>query len=447
MRRTSLLFATVAACAAPTEPGLAPDSGSASHATVYVVDDGVPVTGARVVFHTPAGEVASVVVTDRDGAASARLEPSALITIAAPNELTLADSGAQLLTYAGVLPGDTITVEIPAFPRPLTPPSPGPILASLRVELPPLADAGYFVIHLGCIDYTTEDLVTVVDVPADCLGTDDRVDLTVDAYTPPDLPARLATTFAANVVPSDGVTLPAWTDPVPSIDVELVDIPAGATNAFAIAVMTADGLPFPPVLADSAAITSPRAILSPGFLPAFTSWMDLEVRLYADVGNVTRQLRYGAPAEPTTYVSATELLPTVRDVSIDAEAKVIAWTATGDPIGADGMFLHLESERRAGAITRRHRWTVVAPPDTPSPFALPALPPALEAYRPQPGDDYLAPGIVVFGMDWVDGPATFLADHGSSFLDDACVPTDYASSARLTHTGAFHGPDLRVGGY
>lgn len=286
----------------------------------------------------------------------------------------------------------------------------------------------------------------MVEVPADCLGTDDRLDLTVDAYSPPDLPSRLATTFAAGVVPSDGVVLPAWIDPIPSIGVALDDLPAGTTNAFAIAVMTADGLPFPPVLADSAVVTSPAATLSPCFLPAFTRWMDLEVRLDAGLGNVTRQLRYGAPAEPSTYVSATELLPTVRDVAL-ADARIIAWTATGDPIGADGMFLHIESERRAGAVTRRHRWTVVAPPDTSSPFALPELPPELDAYRPRPGDDYLAAGIVVFGVDWVDGPETFLADHGSSFLDDACVPTGYASSARLTHTGAFHGPHLRVGGY
>ena len=67
------------------------------------------------------------------------------------------------------------------------------------------------------------------------------------------------------------------------------------------------------------------------------------------------------------------------------------------------------------------------------------------AYRPLPGDDYLDPGIVVFDVDWIDGYESFVADHGTRFLDDACVPTH--STARLTRTGVFYGPQLATMAY
>jgi hypothetical protein len=171
--------------------------------------------------------------------------------------------------------------------------------------------------------------------------------------------------------------------------------------------------------------------------------MDLEVVLHVGDAGLTRELRFGAPAEPSTYVFGNELLPAVSAIAFDPDTRAIEWTESGSLVGADGMFLHLGG----GGADAPRRWTVVAPPDVGSPFRLPALPPELEAYRPHPGDRAVAAGVVAFDLDWIAGTDDFVAHFALRLLEDPCIPDSYATTARLTQAGVFYGPDLRAGGY
>jgi hypothetical protein len=414
-----------------------------------VVDDGQPVAGARVVFHTASGAIDALVVADANGIAERDIEAGSLVTVAYPNDITLAVSRIQLLTFTDLDPGDDLTIEIPSFSAGYAVPDLGPTVGSLRIELPPTANAGSYTVHLGCTDVVTDQLITVIDVPEACLGTDDKVDLTVDAYTQLDVPYHLGTTYAGRIPISSGtvtdVTLPEWLFPVPTIDVEVIDIPDGATNAVTLAVMLADGQAFEPVIGDIAPLTGGPATLSPGFLTDFAEQMDLEVRLNAGVANISTLFLLSAPVAQTTQVSDTWMLPTVRDIAVNDDANEISWTTTGDLSNADATFVYFRSERREGVVTRQRRWIITTPPSAASPFVLPELPAELDAYRPLPGDDYLDPGIVTFDVDWIGGYDSFVADHGTGFLDDPCVPTH--STARLTRTGVFYGPRLTTSTY
>jgi hypothetical protein len=447
-----VLSASASACSVSAgEPGT-PDAGdSRDVAVIRVVDDGLAVDGARVVFHDASGAVAGVVRADVVGVAKFPIEPGGLVTVAFPNDIVLTTSRIQLLTFTDVDPGDDVTVEIPSFGAVPPTPYPSDVAGSLRLELPPLENAGSYVVDLGCENVTTDQLVTIVDVPKRCLGSDDTVDITVNAYTPPDLPSHLGTTYANRIpVSADAigdVALPDWVTPHPTIDVAFTDQPEGATNVFAVATMLADGEAFDPIMADTAALAGEPVTLSPGFIADFAEQIDLEVRVHAGVANMTTLFLLSAPVEVASSVTGDALLPTVRDVEVDASGGAIAWTNTGDvaAAGADATFLHLRSERREGVVTRHRRWTITTAPDTASPFVLPELPPELDDYRPRPGDDYFDPGIVTFDADWIAGYDAFVSDHGTRFLDDACVPA--YSTARLTRTGVFYGPTLTTSAY
>lgn len=451
-----LSFLSLVACGGggsrgSSEPGA--DGGAAAPVIVRVVDDGAPVPSAWVVFHTPQGGVANVVQTDAGGVAMAALPQGGLVTVAYPNAIELLTSRVQLLTYAGVSSGDELTVEIPSYGSGYSAPDPGPSAGSITVELPPIEGAERFVIHLGCADEITEELVTVVDVPEDCLGSDGEVDITVEAYSPPDLPTRLATTYATgiDVSPEENptVSFPSWIAPLPSIDIELTDLPADVTDVFAVPVMLADRMAFEPVLADSAAVSGGGSTtLSPGFLPDFAEAMDLEVRLHdAGARAVTSRFFLGAPVASAIEVSGATFLPMVREASLGSDAAEISWIGSGDLSDAAGMFLYLSSSREENAVTRHRRWTVVAPPELSPPFALPELPPELSDYRPRSDDEDLEPGVVLFDLDWVDSYASFAAHHGTALLDDTCVPETQTSHAWVSFSGVFFGPWPRTDTY
>lgn len=416
------------------------DAGSPAPplAEVVVLDGDAPVAGAPVVFHDAAGHVTGLVATDERGVAAHPLEPGGLITVAHPAKITLATSRLQLITHVGARPGERLTVEIPDAGAAYQPGDPGPVVGSIDLEIPPMGGAGFFVVHLGCADVMIEELEAAVDVPERCLGADGRVSLTVEAFTPPDLPAPLGTTFAAGVELSSRVALPAWAETAP-VDVAIAATPDRATEASATLVMLAGGLAFEPVMFDSAPLAGEPVTLSPGVFPGFADAIDLEVRLFG-AGAVTEWLRLDAPLESVVSVSEGALLPMIGGVAVDPGADSLSWQPTGDTGFADATLLSLRSERAEGAVRRTRRWLVVAPPGIPSPFALPELPAELADWRPLPGDEYLEPGVVTFDVSWIAGYDAFLADHGAGFLDEPCVPA--VSEARMTWSGAFHGPRL-----
>ncbi len=443
--RTSLaaLLALTFACQDPESPP--PAAGDA--VTVRVTDGGIPVAGVTVAFHGAAGDLLGTAVADGVGEARHAMEPGGLVTVAYPAHVAPLDSRLQLITYAGVDPGQTITIEIPDYGNDYWPRDPAPVVGQLQIMLPSLANADRFVIHLGCIDYSTDQRVTVVDVPQDCLGSDDRVDLTVEAFTAPDLPARLATTFASDIaVSGDGIaeiSLPAWVDPLPTIDVVVSDLPAAASDVHATPVMLADGLAFDPVQSDGAPAANGPITLSPQLLPAFARQIDLDVWFDDGAGRVTSVEYLGMPVESSVAVSGTSFLPLLRDLVTDGQQ--LAWSAAGDTSSADAALLSLSSERTEGAIRRSRRWIVLAPPDVASPFTLPELPNQMADYRPRPDDDYVEPGVTILDADWIDGWQRFVRDHGTGFLDDPCLPV--YSQARTTRAGAFNGPNFATAGY
>jgi hypothetical protein len=452
--RLALTLVVAAGCGTG-DAGITPDGGTGADAAagttlVRVVDDGDPVAGARVVFQRPDGSVDRVVIADSRGVAAAPIARGGMVTVAYPNQIALTTSRVQLLTVADLVPDGELTVEIPRFGPTYDPPDLGPVAGRLELALPPLDGLGYVVVHLGCTDHMTDAAAPIIDVPRACVRTDGRVDLTVEAFSAPDLPARLGTTYAAGVdlagnAPTP-VALPAWTTADPTIDVELTDLPTGATNAFAIAVMVAGGRAYQPVLADSAGLDGDAVTLSPGFYTGFAEAMDLESRLTTGgPGELSSLFLLGAQVEPVTRLSATGFLPLIRDARPDPAARVLQWTADGSVATADALFLHLQSERPDGVVTRYYRWTVLAAPDRGARFALPDLPAELADYRPQPADDYLEAGVVALDVDWVAGPDAFVRDHGFRFLDEPCVPVH--TTARVSRSGLFYGPRLLTGAY
>ena len=149
-----------------------PDADPSGPVTITVTGEGSPIPDVDVVFNDATGAVLSHKTTGSDGKATETMLPGGSLTIAVQPP-----SGYFTVTYSDVQPGDDLVWQFDA-PVPAT-------VGDLAVTLPGVqANATRYDVQIGCRTFTTNNpaLPVTGTITADCLGSDDKIDVVAIAY-------------------------------------------------------------------------------------------------------------------------------------------------------------------------------------------------------------------------------------------------------------------------
>jgi hypothetical protein len=368
------------------------DSGPAPDAAPTSTSCGLELTfpeasqraGAPVVFSTPDGVVLGTEVTDVDGLASRDdCVAGTLLTF----DLAATDVGGpggfrnyQLVTVAGVSPGDTVV-----FPTR----QPEPFTATVPVNIS--ADTGGIPFTstqtragtFGCGSSTAAPgSVVDLSVSQACLGTDSTVDVLSVLQDGTEV---TGVSFAAGVAVADGetapnVVLPAYTNVSADADlaITIANAPAGAASGFASARQGRDQVALLEPTSEFDLVAGAASVAVDLLPTSVIDFADVLVGFAVEEPSgltLTFSATRGAPAT-TASVDGSSFLPIIRSagVSFDDGDATISWLADGSFEGADSGFavFAFNGPQAQGA------WLVVFPAASGDSFTLTSLPKAVD---------------------------------------------------------------------
>jgi hypothetical protein len=322
--------------------------GGSRSITVSVYAGDVPEPSARVIGHSPDGELIDQTAADAVGRAEVGVDDDSLLSVIFPGSISSSTSVLSIVTVPAL--GEELAIYGP--PRSGAPPL---TVGVLQIDGPALAGAGYFTIQIGCATARASSLPATIDVGACSMGSDSRLDVLVAGYHDlgGDPPApQLDGYAAARVQMINSVATfvaPAWQTAGTSVPV-LLD---GVTPVVSVELFS-DGLSY-------------------GSQPATdhaTLWDGLVVdaaRITASLPgtNAARVTTRDVPGSPASIaLSADDFLPPV-EVTTAVDGTTVTWEAAN--LG-DAVNLHATWQ-----LDHRVIWDVVLPPDATN-ATLPSLP-------------------------------------------------------------------------
>jgi hypothetical protein len=376
VRRTvfaALLF--TAACAPETEAPLAGGvAGPGGEVTVAVTSGGLGVAGMDVVVHDATGRAIDRVVTNELGEVVRLVPPHAMVTVARPG---FEAGSRELLTVRDVEAGDRIAIDLsePSAPSrmPIAVTLPGAFLGSDG------ASPAFYTISTGC-DYVFVHDLTTLDHEITTCGSD-RFNVLAHAVGADGEIVAFTVVEGLEAKAGSAVQLGAWRTDFRMIEVRVPALPEG----------TQVSLGLDPLVSGAIGAWSPGPF--PAMLRVPNIAGDLLVSLTMFSGDRSgAQLQRVVASAPVIEVG--ELLPAVRDVTLDATVAArpsLAFTIGGDVKSADGVCAAIYWNTESA----RNRWMLFGRPQE-GRVEIPELPEELADYRP--GEVTLG-GINLFDRD------------------------------------------------
>jgi hypothetical protein len=358
--------------------------------------DELPVAGARLLVHDPAGMVAAEASTSADGSVRLVVPPGGMVT-------AVWDDG-TLDTATAVDGIDLIDFVRYEEPQPAT--------RFIDVIPPPVPQgADRIWINVDCGGFAS---VAVDEVPTEPIRLDvdcDVVDVLVAAIAS-DGAERLPIAFAVATgvdVTAGTVSMTAWTPPV-TMDVTIADMPDADSSELGLWQLGGAGVfSLPGVAVDE---TGDDVVRQLRFAAGLGDRGRVELFTSSDRDGATefRWLNLGFDPLPTSLsIDAAESLMPVIAVNSNTQGSV-SWDAGG--VAADTVQAWFDYTPNGGS---GGQWRFTAPPDLGA-IQMPALPADLSNRLPVVGSVRLS-WFMVLEADYMDG-------YGSTW-DRAALPAEY----------------------
>jgi len=391
-------------------PDAAPTSGACGIVlgeTYIATANGNPLglEGHSVVFSAPDGSVLSTATTDVKGAASfGSCGPDTQITLVIiwfdPASGNPSQRAADMYTYAGVQPGDTVYLG-GALGDAGIPPS--PLYANSNVSLSQDLDAfpeiGGWDLTIGCDGDGDEgpppSLATIFGIEPDCLGTDANIDYLARMYDYSGNVVGYSTSKGVPVVtgidglPGDTVvTMPAWTPGDLTYGIVVHNFPDFFIGGGAYAEQSVDTVSFAGdtwnfgsgSLSESFVFNGVPEDFGDVYLTSVMSFFE------AQGGDAFSQIIDLLSTFPRTHTIdlANESLPRVSSIVATTGPNgrpALTWLADGSLSGASTAVVQADISRNAPGFSS---WTVITPNANAGTVEMPDLPEALADLFPSP---------------------------------------------------------------
>lgn len=379
----------------------APDGPSVGEATITVKLGGVATTGRPVVFNEADGTIAGEAMTDANGIAKATVHAGATVTVAVTTE--------DLVTIAGVSPGDDIVLQTPkAYDDTIG----GTVTFGSSSEA---NGKSFYRVDLGDDQYVTAINMTSGTRSLNyVLGNVDaagKIHVVAGVY---DANNRLISyAFRAGLTPTMGgtttSTFSSWRTDLTDIDVTLSGAPAESTLLRVESANEMSGFLYMPSSfsgADTASVTGGQAAVVVPYLAGFGDFIQTSAAL--TVSSTERfewHRRVPRPAGDLV-LTATDMPPRLSPTldSSMATRPTASWTVDGGNAAAgDAILVNLDWRDAGGGS---YSWYAFVPPDATS-ITFPVVPSAMAAQSPAQTSIYSRLEVTHHDLTPLDGFGAF----------------------------------------
>jgi hypothetical protein len=370
--------------AGPADAGIDADlSGSATVVTEAVLT-GTPGSKAGnidVVSHLPNNMILATATTDANGSATIKVYPGGSVTAIYTHTV---DMGADLITWAGVKPGDTLTFGS----RQILPPGPSMSLGTQTLQWPALGGVTQFQATTACGTTSTAVATATSMIQSESSACHkEPMDILFRAFNGSTL---VAYGFRSNVAFASGgtVTLGAWTTTIPNVTINVTGLPPeidSVSGSFATIFNTDSALFFGSYSGTptGGAFTKTIPFHATGertFGQLLLNRIGFEpMRLFDSFSTNTLTQTVATPTFPTWLQGETNVSSALRRAEwfIVPEASTTSTTT--------GEILAISWSHQISGVYHSSQWNVIMPPGQTS-FDLPPMPPALSDHQPAPAD-------------------------------------------------------------
>ena len=354
--------------------------------------DGQPVANVDILFHDASGTLLSTTKSNSLGQANANLPGGAMVTVII-NQTDAIEAGFRLYTIVGVQPNDVIEIG-DAFDR-------YALIGDVKVTLPgAFAGATKYQVRHGC---TTTDLINPADVTIEshylaCSPNNRGAVLAVALDTDGNrLAYGLVTDIVLSASTPANVTVPAWITTYDTVNVDVRNTPAGASELF-VTLEALWGTAGYDGHRDSTGDVNPSTIFALERPTGFSNAQDLVVSAKFGEG-WTGVYQRTSGAGTSRMVDLANALPSLKSATIlpDANGRhKLKAVANGDLSATDAGLLDVTYPNVF--------WSVLLPPGTVD-FQFPALPTAFSMIRSNASTLFDPPGLTFVDADYITGYA------------------------------------------
>lgn len=384
----------------PADAGIDADlSGSATVVTQAVLTGkfGDKAGNIDVVSHLPNNMVLATATTDANGSATLKVYPGGSVTAVYKHT---ADMGADLITWVGVKPGDTLTFGS----RQIPPPSPSTLLGSQTLQWPALAGVTQFQAFTACGAATTTTATATSMVGNESTGCHrEPMDVLFRAFNGSTL---VAYGFRSNVTFVNGgtVALGAWTTAIPNETINITGLPPeidSVSGNFATIINTDfsiffgnyNGTPTGGAFTKTVPFSATGERTFGELFLNRAGFNGMELVDSFSSGTLTQTV--AAPTLPTWVQGAT---------NVSSALHKAEWFSVPEPSttpNTTGEFLAMSWSHQIAGVSHPSRWSVILPPGQTS-FDFPPMPPGLSDHQPA-GVDFLSGTTTVFEIPSIAG--------------------------------------------
>lgn len=368
----------------PADAGIDADlSGDATVVTQAVLTGktGDKAGNIDIVSHLPNNMILATATTDANGGATIKVYPGGSVTAIYKHT---ADMGADLITWVGVKPGDTLTFGSRQIPSP-TPSMP---LGTQTFQWPALAGVTQFQAITTCGTSLTNTATATSMTGTESTGCHrEPMDVIFRAFNGSTL---VAYGFRSNVTFANGgtVALGAWATTIPNETINITGLPpeiSTVSGDFATVINTDftiffgsyNGTP------TGGAFTKTVPFHATGertFGELFLNRTGFnQMQLFDSFSTGTQTQTVAAPTLPTWVQGATNVSSALHK----AEWFVVPEQSTSST--TTGELLLLQWSHVISGVSHPSKWNIIIPPGQTS-FDFPPMPPTLSDHQPAPVD-------------------------------------------------------------
>lgn len=349
-----------------------------------------------VVSTLPNNTVLATATTDANGSATIKVYPGGSVTAIYKHTV---DMGADLITWAGVKPGDTLTFSNRS---PSTLGQTNKDLGAVNYSWPALTGATSFAVFSSCASNGAAATATALTVHEFSLCHRDPMDVFFFAFGSTGL---IGYSFRSNVTFSDGVavSIGAWTTTLATGMINITGLPPEITSVSGSFQSVLDSN------REINEITGYNGSPTGGAFSGSFSWHNTGERT---VGQVTfSQPGFSgieifdsfSASTLTQTIAAPAFPPKLQSGAIGSSAlRTASWFLVPSAASThDGVLLHASWTHVISGTGHPHQWDFILPPGTTS-IDFPALPAQFNDTLPQPQDG-MSTSVRVFDISSITG--------------------------------------------
>lgn len=387
--RLCLLSALLAGCgnvAGKTVADAGIDADLAGDATVVTQAALFGTTGAAgsidIVSMLPNNTVLATAKTDATGNATIRVYPGGTVTAVYKHTINM---GADLITWAGVKPGDKLTFS---NRNPVTTGQPSTPLGTQAYLWPSLAAASFYEVFTSCAPFGGFISAPTLTLSLSETPTCHQDPTMTVIYTAFDASSALINFGVRSTafVNAQTVTLGAWSVPATGT-INITGLPPDISSVNGAFRSVIDPR------FDLASLTSYNGTPTGG---AFTTTFKFTQAGPRTVGSLTlsrtgfrpMQILDSFSTNTTTQTVAAPVFPPWGQTStiMSTALEMASWFVVPDASSSsDGQILHLNWNHVISSVSHPSQWDIILPPGVTS-LSFPALPAPLDALLPAPQD-------------------------------------------------------------